>query len=186
MMERIILTDEAAPTGPSWIFADMPSASERRRRGLNVRAADQEGRPVQARMNRRHHRDVDIASARGFHLPSGARLGLRRAGIAIEKQGASLEAWQRGDRRFVRLVGGDDGEHRLRPGDRLGRARSAEHFRRRIVGALRRPNLRVRQIGLDIVGANARLEIRVGAPAVEEGARGLAKTEKGDRARAYH
>ncbi len=174
--------------GADWAFVDLRRHAERResrRRGLDVRAANQEGRPVQARMNRRHHGDVDIASARGFHLPSRARLGLRRAGIAIEEQRSSRETWQRRHRRFVRLVGGDDREHRLRSGDRLGRARSAKHFRRRIVGALRRPNLRVRRIGLDVEGANAPLEIRIGSPAVEEGARRLAKAEKGDGARVY-
>ena len=174
--------------GADWAIVDFrrhAERRERRRRGFNVRTADQQGRPVQARMNRRHHGDVDIASARRLDLLRSARLGLRRAGVAIEEQGASLEARQRGDRRLVRLIGGDDGEHRLRPGDRLGRARSAEHFRRRIVRSLSRAHLRLRRIGLDVVGANAPLEIRIGSPAVEEGARRLAKAEKGDGARVY-
>ena len=60
-------------------------------------------------------------------------LGLRRARIAIEKQGALGQAWQGCDRRFVRLVGCDDGKHRLGPGDRFGRGRSAENARRRAI-----------------------------------------------------
>ena len=95
---------------------------------------------MQARMDRRHHRDVDIASARGLDLLRGARLGLRRAGIAVEKERAFGEARQSRERGFVRLIGGDDGEHRLGARDRLGRGRSAEHLRRRIIGSLRRPH----------------------------------------------
>ncbi len=63
---------------------------------------------MQARMNRRHHRDIDIASASRLHRLSRARLGLRGAGVTIEEQRAFHEAWQRGHRRLVRLVGGDD------------------------------------------------------------------------------
>jgi hypothetical protein len=133
-------------------------------------------------MNRRHHRSVDIPSARGPDVLTGARLGLRRTGITIEKQRASHEAGQRHHRGFVCLVGGDDGEHSLGPRDRFGRARSAEHVRRDVVGSLRCPNLRVGRIGLDVVGAYARREVRIGAPAVEKGARSLAEPEKRDGA----
>ena len=137
---------------------------------------------MQARMDRRHHRDVDIASARRLNLLSRARLGLRRAGIAVEKERAFREAGQRGKRRLMRLIGGDDREHRLGPRDRLGRGRGAEHLRRGIVGSLRRAHLRVGRIGLDVVGADARLEARLGAPAVEKRVRRLAEAEKGDGA----
>ena len=84
---------------------------------------------MQARMDRRHHGDVDITPARGLDLLRGARLGLRRAGIAVEKERAFGEAWQSRDRGFVRLVGGDDGKDRLGACHRLGRGRSAEHLR---------------------------------------------------------
>ena len=95
---------------------------------------------MQARMDRRHHRDVDIAPARGLDVLRAAQLGLRRAGIAVEKERAFGEPWQSRYRGFVRLVGGDDGKHRLGACHRLGRGRSAEHLRRRIVGSLRRPH----------------------------------------------
>ncbi len=140
---------------------------------------------MQARMNRRHHGDVDIPSARGLDLLRGARLSLRGAGIAIEEERAFREARQRRHRGFVRLIGGDDGEHRLRARDRLGRGRSAKHLRRRVVGSLRRSDGVIGRIGLDVVRANARLEVWVGAPAIEEGAGRLAEAEKSDGARAY-
>src|SRR6185437_11368801 len=101
---------------------------------------------------------------------------------AIEEQRAPREARQGGDRGLVRLVGGDEGEHRSGAFYRLGRGRSAEHVRRRIVGSLRRAHLRVRRIGLDVVSANTRPELRVRAPAVEKGARRLAEAEKRDGA----
>ena len=158
---------------------------ESRRRRFDMRAADQERGPVQARMDRRHHRDVDIAAARGLDVMSGARLGLRRAGIAVEKERAFGETWQSRHRRFVRLVGGDDGKDGLGARHRLGRGRSAKHFRRRIVRSLRSPHFGIGRIGLDVVGANARLEVRIGAPAIEKGMRGFAEAQKGDRARTY-
>ena len=48
------------------------------------------------------------AVAGGVDLFGGSRLGLRRAGIAVEEQGSSGEPGQRRHRRFMRLVGGDD------------------------------------------------------------------------------
>ena len=136
-------------------------------------------------MDRRHHRDVDIMSARGLDLLSGAGLGLRRAGIAVEEERAFGEAGQSRDRRFVRLVGGDDGKDRFGPRHRLGRGRSAEHLRCRIIGPLRSPHFGIGRVGLDVIGANARLEVRVAAPAGEKGLRSLAEAEKGDGARIY-
>ena len=159
-------------------------AEGRKRRGsrFDMRAADQKGSPVQARMDRRHHGDVDIASARGLDFLRGARLGLRSAGIAIEEERALGETWQSRDRRFMRLVGGDDGKDRLGPRDRFGRGRRAQNLRGGIIGSLRSPHFGIGRVGLDIIGANARLEVRVGSPAREEGLRRLAEAEKGDGA----
>ena len=91
---------------------------------------------MQPRMNRRHHRHVDIARAGGVHLPGRALLGLGRAGIAVEEQRALREARQRRHRRLMRLVGGDDREDGLGAGDRLGRARRADDVRSGVIGAL--------------------------------------------------
>ena len=140
MIERIILIEDAAPTGPAWIATVMSRARERGRPGHGVRAADEERRPVQPRMDRRHHRDVDIAPAGGVHFLGGALLGLRRAGIAVEEECAFCEARQRGDRRLMRLIGRDDREDRLRARDRLRRARRADHVGCDIVGALAGPH----------------------------------------------
>ncbi len=63
---------------------------------------------MQPRMNRRHHRDVDIPRAGGVHLSGRALLGLRRAGIAVEEESVFCETRQRRDRRLMRLVGGDE------------------------------------------------------------------------------
>ena len=139
---------------------------------------------MEARVDRRHHRDVDIAPARRVDLGGGAGLGLRRARIAIEEERAFREAGQGRQRRLMRLIGGDDREHRLGPGQRLRRGRSADDIRRHIVGPLRRPDRGIGRIGLDVVNANARLEARVAAPAVEERARRLAEAKKCDGARA--
>jgi hypothetical protein len=137
---------------------------------------------VQAWMDGRHHRDVDIAPARGLDLVRGTRLGLRRAGIAVEKKRAFGEAWQSGYGGFVRLVGGNDGKHRLGACHRLGRARSAEHTRRRIIASLCRPHPGIGRIGFDVVSANARSEIRVGTPASQKSPRGLTEAKKCDGA----
>ena len=59
---------------------------------------------MQARMDRRHHRDVDIAPARGLDVLRAAQLGLRRAGIAVEEEGAFAEPRQSRFRGFVGLV----------------------------------------------------------------------------------
>ena len=139
---------------------------------------------MQARMDRRHHGDVDIKSARRLDLLRGARLGLRRAGIAVEKERPFREARQGRYRGFVRLIGGDDGK------DRLGactasaavEAPSTSPPHSRLASRSALPN---RRVGLDVIGANAGLEVPVGAPAGEKGLRGLAKAEKGDRARTY-
>ncbi len=113
MIERIILIADDDPTGPSWIVAAMSSAASAAAAASRVRAADQKRRAVQARMDRRHHRDVDVAPARRLDRARRARLGLRRAGIAVEEEGAGGEARQRGERRGVGLIGGDDGEDQL-------------------------------------------------------------------------
>ena len=91
-------------------------------------------------MDRRHYRHVDIKPARRLDVLRSARLGLRRAGITIEKERAFGEAWKSRYCSFVRLVGGDDGKDRLGACQRLGRGRSAEHVRRRIIGSLGRPH----------------------------------------------
>jgi hypothetical protein len=88
-------------------------------------------------MDGRHHGDVDIAPASPFDPFGRAQLRLRRAGIAVEKERAFGKSWQRRDRGFVRLIGGDDGKYRLRAGDGFGRARGAEHVRCDIIGSLR-------------------------------------------------
>ena len=95
---------------------------KRGRRRFGVRAADEERRAVQARMHGRHHGDIDITSARRFDRLGALGFGLRRAGIAIEEKRALLQPGRRGERRRMRLIGGDDGEHRVNPRDRLGRA----------------------------------------------------------------
>jgi len=155
---------------------------ERLRRGFDMRAADQERGSMQARMNRRHHRDVEVASARRGHVRSRAGLGLGRARIAVEEQRALRQSRQRRQRRLVRLIGGNDGDHRLSAGGRVGRARSADDVRRNVVRSLRRPHLWVGRIGLGVVGGYARLEAFIRAPAVEKGARRLPESEKRDRA----
>ena len=68
---------------------------------------------MQTRVNRRHHRDVDIAPAGGVHLLRRALFRLRRAGIAVEEERALFDPRQRGDRRLVRLIGGDDRKDRV-------------------------------------------------------------------------
>ncbi len=132
-------------------------------------------------MHRGHHGDIDIAAAGGLDPRCRGRLGLRRAGIAIEDDGAFGQPGQGGERRLMRLVGGDDEEHGRRPGDSFGRARGADHVRQRIVGALAGANLDVRRIGLDVVGRDPGGESGFRAPAVEKGARGLAEADEGDR-----
>ncbi len=70
---------------------DLGRHVERRqnRRGvLGVRTADEKRRAVQSRVNRRHHRDVDVAPAGGVHLLRRALLRLRSAGIAVEEEDA--------------------------------------------------------------------------------------------------
>ena len=83
----------------------------------------------------------------------------------------------------MRLVGGDDGEDGVGAGDRLGRARRADHLRPRIVGALRRPDGGVGRVGLDVVGRDGRGEAGFGAKAREERLGRLAEADEGDRAR---
>ena len=74
MIERIILTEEAAPTGPSMDSGRHVEGGEHRRSGFGVGAANQKRGAMQARMDRRHHRDVDIAPADGFDSFRGAAL----------------------------------------------------------------------------------------------------------------
>ena len=126
-----------------WPFMDVGRHAERRknRRGiLCVRAADEKRRTVQARMNRRHHRDVDVAPARGVHLLRRALLRLRRTGIAVEEKRAPFDAGQRRDSSLVRLIGGDDREDRIGARNGPGRGRRADHIGRDIVGAFSRPH----------------------------------------------
>ena len=83
----------------------------------------------------------------------------------------------------MRLIGGDDGEHRLGAGDRLGRGRCADDVRPpRSRPASPPAPAGIGRVGLDVVNANARREAGVGAPAVEKGARRLAETDEGDGA----
>ena len=103
---------------------------------------------MQAWIDGRHDGHVDITSARGLDLLRSARLGLRRAGIAVEKECAVGEARQRRYRGFVRLVGGDDGKDCLGARQRLRRGRSAEHLRRRVIGSLRRPHFGIGELVL--------------------------------------
>jgi hypothetical protein len=108
---------------------------------------------------------------------------LRRAGIAIEKECAFGDSGKSRYCGFVRLVGRDDRKNGARACQRLGGGRSAEHLRRCIIGSLRGPHFGNWGVGLDVIGANARLEVGVGAPASEKGLSSLAKAKKGDRAR---
>ena len=106
---------------------------------------------MQPRVNRRHHRHVDIACAGGVHLSGGPLLRLRRAGIAVEEQRALCEARQRRHRRLMRLVGSDDREDGVGAGDSLGRARRPDDVRSGVIGALGGAHIRVGGIGLDVV-----------------------------------
>ncbi len=125
-------------------------------RSLRMGAADEERRSVQPRLDRRHHRYIDIAPARRIEIPGGALLGLGRARVAVEKERAHREARQRGDRRFMRLIGGDDGKDDFGARDRLGRARRPDHAGCDIVGAHAGARFRIGRIDLDVVSGNPR------------------------------
>ena len=103
---------------------------------------------MQARVDRRHHRDVDIAPAGRVDLYRRSRLGLRRAGVAVEEQRALRQARQRRQRGLVRLIGGDDGKDGLGARDRLRRARSPNHMGRDVIGAFGRSHLKVGELVL--------------------------------------
>ena len=67
----------------------------------------------------------------------------------------------------MRLVGGDDGEHRIGACHRLGRGRSAKHLRCRIVGSLRRPHSGIGRIRSCFVPAQMRA-LKSGLPYHQE------------------
>ncbi len=98
---------------------------------------------MQPRVNRRHHRHVDVTRAGGVHLFCRSLLRLGRAGVAVEEQRAIGEAGQSGHRRLMRLIGGDDREDDVGAGDGLGRARRPHDIRAGVVGPLGGAHVRI-------------------------------------------
>ena len=137
---------------------------------------------MQPGMDRRHHRDVDIAPARRLDAlrPSAPWSAARRNCSRGRRRRPAGQA-ERGERRRMRLIGGDDGKDQLaRP--RPPRARFPRPQRRRcgIIGALAFAHGSLGRIGLDVVGDDARGEVRAASPALEERLRRLAEAEKSD------
>ena len=92
MIERIILTAEAEPTGPSWIVGRHAERGERGGPVARMRAADEQRRTVKARVDGRHDGHVDVTRPRRVDLFRRSLFRLRCAGVAVEKEPAFAEA----------------------------------------------------------------------------------------------